>query len=361
MMTCAQVWRMTQLTNSKARNSDMKTLGAGASKQSFAGHDGSALHKLRPRISVRYWLAIVMLICAALLWGFGNVAQKLVLHDISSPTLLFIRSIIALISLLPLAILECRQKNIGWRDLKKHGVPIAITALSFALGLACQTIGAQFTTATNIGFIINLCVLFTPLMLYVVFGESISKLTLLSCAICFLGAVMLTGLHMQKPNFGDALCFVGAIFYAIWIIAIDRSLKLIDAPILTTAVQFIPTSLFGLALPPGELQHLQVASLWPALLFVSILSTCVGFLIAAFAQRLVQPVVAGLIYSFEALFGALGAWAVLGERLTPTAMTGGALMFVSILVCQYCVCSQVKMPVVSRISSPIPLDFSTQL
>jgi drug/metabolite transporter (DMT)-like permease len=357
MMTCAQVWRMTQLTNSKARNSDMKTLGAGASKQSFAGHDGSALHKLRPRISVRYWLAILMLICAALLWGFGNVAQKLVLHDISAPTLLFIRSTIALICLLPLAYGECRQKNIKWRDLKKHGVIIAITALSFALGLACQTIGAQFTTATNIGFIINLCVLFTPLMLYVVFGESMSKLTLVSCVICFVGAVLLTGIHLQHPNLGDALCFIGAIFYAIWIISLDRCLKSIDAPILITAFQFIPTSFFGLALSPQDLQQLGQTSLWPTLLFVSVLSTCVSFLMAAYAQRLVQPVVAGLIYSFEALFGALGAWVVLGEKLTPTALAGGAMMFVSILVCQYCVCAGVN----RRITTPNLSDFSTQL
>lgn len=317
----------------------MKILDAGASGQGFSVKNRPMKPLTLPRISVRYWLAIFMLFLACFLWGIGNVAQKIVLNDISPLLLLCIRSTIALICLTPFAINECRKKKISLKHIWCHSGWLAVTALSFALGLACQTFGGQFTSATNLGFIINLCVLITPLILFLAFRERISPMTLFSCAVCFAGAALLTSLPMQKPNLGDALCFIGAIFYAVWIVSLDRSLKVIDAPILITVLQFAPASLLslGLALPQDELYSVDFWPLWPTLLFISILSTCVGFLMAAYAQRLVQPVIAGLIYSFEALFGAAGAWFVLDERLSNSAMIGGAMMFASILVCQYCV------------------------
>jgi drug/metabolite transporter (DMT)-like permease len=316
----------------------MKTVDAGASGQGMSVVRQQSHPKPTPRISAKYALAVLMLLCACLLWGFGNVAQKIALQDVSPLALLFIRSLVALICLLPFAVHEYRSKKITLKNIRESGHWLAITAASFALGLACQTYGGQFTSATNLGFIINLCVLFTPLILFLGVGERISKLTLLSCVICFCGAVLLTGIHMQMPNFGDGLCLIGAVFYAVWIISLDRTLKVIDAPILVTVMQFAPTILLGfiVAAPAGELYTLDFQATWPALLFVSVLSTCVSFLMASYAQRLVEPVIAGLIYSFEALFGAYGAWLFLGETLTPLALLGGGLMFASIVMCQYC-------------------------
>ncbi len=314
----------------------MKTLDAGASRH------GSAVIKPvyvsnHVRGSAKYWLAILMLVIATVFWGLGNVAQKIALQDLAPEMLLFIRSVIALLFLLPLALWEIHERKLKLRVMVKHGGLLLLTALSFATGLAFQTHGGQLTSAINVGFLINLCVLITPLLLYFVFGEKINRLTFLSCFICFAGAVMLTGFNLQTPNAGDALCLGGAFFFAVWIIALDRTLKVIDAPILITALQFVPTSVVGLflATPNGEIFQIDFSNLWPALLFISILSTCISFLIASYAQRLVKPVVAGMIYSFEALFGFISAYFLLGEGLSLIATIGGVMMFGSMFVCQY--------------------------
>ena len=193
------------------------------------------------------------------------------------------------------------------------------------------------TTATNLGFLINLCVLLTPLFLYLAYGEKISRLTLISCLSCFFGAVMLTGFNVQVPNAGDLLCLAGAMSYAVWIIALDRTLKVVDAPILITTLQFVPATLMAVFLVGSAETAFDVdyAKIWPALLFISVLSTCISFLIASYAQRLVKPVIAGLIYSFEAVFGAIAAYFALGEKMSLIAMIGSALMFASVLFCQY--------------------------
>jgi drug/metabolite transporter (DMT)-like permease len=314
----------------------MRTIHAGASESTLAVQR-TVLNSKTQSFTTKYWLAIVMLIFATLFWGIGNVAQKIVLSHTSPFTLLFVRSIVACVMLCPLAARECKIKHFQLKDIVQNFHSLAMTAISFAMGLTCQTYGGQFTSATNLGFIINLCVLITPLLLFLFFGERVSRLTLLSCGICFLGTILLTGLHYESPNFGDCLCFIGAIFYGVWIIELDRTLKVVDAPILITVTQFIPTCLIGLALEVsgGIKLNFDLLVVWPALLFVCILSTCVSFLIAAYAQRLVKPVIAAMIYSFEALFGALAAFFFLGERLSPSAILGGSLMFASILFCQY--------------------------
>ncbi len=318
----------------------MKTLDAGASGHGFTVKK-PAEQKVQWRASRKYMFAIFMLTIATLFWGFGNVAQKIALSDVSPSMVLFIRSAIALFCLVPLAIVECKNSSIGFDQIWKHRGLLLVTSFSFASGLALQTFGGQLTSATNLGFLVNLCVLITPLLLFAVYGERVSRLTLVSCIICFGGAALLTGLNFQEPNLGDLMCVAGAIAYAVWIIALDRTLKVFDAPVMITLLQFWPTFILGfmIASPHGEVFALDYAKLWPSLVFVSVLSTCIGFLIASYAQRLVKPVVAGLIYSFEALFGAIGAYVVLGEQLSIAAMTGGGLMFASILICQLRACS----------------------
>jgi drug/metabolite transporter (DMT)-like permease len=314
----------------------MKTLDAGASR-----HGSTVIKPVLffppSAVTAKYAAAIFMLVIATFFWGLGNVAQKMALADLSPMMLLFIRSSIALMFLMPLAIWEIRERNVKLATLWKHRTLIALTAASFAVGLMFQTYGGQFTSATNLGFLINLCVLLTPLFLYWAYGEKISRLTLVSCVICFSGAGLLTGFNLQAPNLGDVLCLAGAISYAVWIIALDRTLRVLDAPILITTCQFMPATLIGLFVvtPNGEIFAVDFSNIWPAVLFISILSTCISFLIASYAQRLVKPVIAGIIYSFEALFGSVAAYFALGEQLSTPAMVGGGLMFASILFCQY--------------------------
>jgi drug/metabolite transporter (DMT)-like permease len=314
----------------------MKTLDAGASRRGFTVID-PVVKKTEWRASSKYTFAIMMLTLATIFWGFGNVAQKIALNDMSPMMLLFIRSTIALICLVPFAVAECVRKKITFKQIWQNRALLFLTAASFAIGLSLQTFGGQFTSATNIGFLINLCVLITPLLLFIFCRERISRLTLLSCVICFSGAGLLTSLNFQAPNIGDALCLAGAVAYAVWIIALDRTMKVIDLPISITLLQFFPLCCAGfvLASPHGEVFALNYSKLWPALIFVSVLSTCLSFLMASYAQRLVKPVIAALIYSFEALFGALAAYFILAEQLSFAAMVGGSLMFGSIVLCQF--------------------------
>jgi drug/metabolite transporter (DMT)-like permease len=314
---------------------EMKTFDAGASRRGFTVTN-PVVRKIQSRASRKYAFVIMMLTLATVFWGFGNVAQKIALNDISPIMLLFIRSTVAVIFLVPFAVDECLHNRIPFKKIWQNRGVLFLTSSSFAIGLSLQTYGGQYTSATNLGFIINLCVLITPLLLFVFFHERVNLLTLISCLMCFCGAGLLTGLHFQAPRMGDAICLAGAAAYAVWIIALDRTLKEVDLPISVTLLQFLPLccASWVIASPHGEVFALDYSTIWPALVFVSVLSTCLSFLIASYAQRLVNPVVAALIYSFEALFGALGANVVLGEQLSHAAMIGGALMFGSIIICQ---------------------------
>ena len=83
-----------------------------------------------------------------------------------------------------------------------------------------------------------------------------------------------------------------------------------------------------------------------SLLYAGILSGGVAFTLQIIAQKHVEPVVASLIMCFEAVFGALGGWVILHERLSVREWTGCALMFAAILLVQWMTNDETR-PVVS--------------
>ena len=83
-----------------------------------------------------------------------------------------------------------------------------------------------------------------------------------------------------------------------------------------------------------------------SLLYAGILSGGVAFTLQIIAQKRVEPVVASLIMCFESVFGALGGWVILHERLSVREWIGCALMFAAILLVQWMTNDETR-PVVS--------------
>ena len=72
----------------------------------------------------------------------------------------------------------------------------------------------------------------------------------------------------------------------------------------------------------------------PSILYAGVLSSGVAYTLQIIGQVGVNPTVATLIMSLEAVIGALSGWAVLGESMPPIEILGGGMMFVSIVLSQ---------------------------
>jgi drug/metabolite transporter (DMT)-like permease len=81
-----------------------------------------------------------------------------------------------------------------------------------------------------------------------------------------------------------------------------------------------------------SIESLQLS--WASVLYTGILSTAIGFTLHTISQQHVPTANAALILSMEALFAAIGAAIVLGERLPPMGYVGVALIFAAIILAE---------------------------
>jgi drug/metabolite transporter (DMT)-like permease len=73
---------------------------------------------------------------------------------------------------------------------------------------------------------------------------------------------------------------------------------------------------------------------WIPILYAAILSSGVAYTLQVVAQPGLNPTVASLIMSFEAVFGTLAGWLILGQTLSAREIIGCILMFVAIVFAQ---------------------------
>ncbi len=277
---------------------------------------------------------VVMLLLAAFYWGTGNVAQSVALVEISPLLLVGLRSALGFFFLLPFAIGECRRNSLDWKYFWRNRTCLMLPIVSFGAALALQTIGGAYTTATNVGFLVNMCVLMTPILLWILYRQKPSHYTLMACGLCLTGVAMLTGLNISKLNLGDAICMASALFYSLWVIGLERAQVNVDAPITVTALQFVLPALIGLSFG-FDLENIDAIVSWPALpalIYLGVFSTGVGFLFATMALRHVGPMLSVMIYSLEAIFGAVAAFFILDERMQTIAIVGAGIMLASIIM-----------------------------
>lgn len=277
---------------------------------------------------------ILMLLLATFYWGTGNVAQNIALGELSPIFLTGLRSFIALMFLGPFAINECRKRELDTAFFWRNRACLILPVISFGCALALQTIGGAFTTATNVGFLVNMGVLMTPLFLWIFYQQRPSNFTLAVCGMCMCGISLFTGSHWTTPNSGDMICLSAAVFYSLWVIGLQRAQEEIDAPITLTALQFVLPAIIGLSINVS-MQNVVAVFTWPtlpAVIYLGVFSSGVAFLMATIALRHVSPILSVMIYSFEAIFGALAAYFILDERMQTIAIVGAGIMIASVVL-----------------------------
>jgi drug/metabolite transporter (DMT)-like permease len=281
---------------------------------------------------MRNCVAVLTLLFATLLFGSSNVVQKSVLGSLDLWSALGYRGSIAFLVLLPFAVRELRQLSLGGRDVLVAGGP---TAIWFTLGMVSQMLGAGLTSATNLGFLINMCVIFVPLLVWIQSGRLPSSFVAGIALLCFLGASIMTGSAPTSFGIGDAFCVVSALSYSGWIIALGRLMRTANVPVTITCLQWLGPACIGVALSPHDsVAMANAVAVGGELLFLGVVVSGVGFLLAARAQKYLTASTAAVCYSMEAVFGAVIAAVWLHERLSLTGLFGAALVLASIVLVQ---------------------------
>ncbi|MCI0516120.1 DMT family transporter [candidate division KSB1 bacterium] len=277
----------------------------------------------------------LLLLLAAIIWGFSFVAQRTGMNYLGPFTFNAIRFTLGGLVLLPLIGANRNLKSISgdWRQFRdlnlflRRGL-LAGSVLFF--GISFQQMGIVYTTAGKAGFITGLYVIFVPILGYFV-GKASHWQTWLGAGLAVVGLYFLTVTEVVSINQGDLLVLIGAFFWGIHVQVISRFSAQSPALILATH-QFLTCA--GLsALIALLTEHFQWHAIFAAklpLLYSGILSVGVAFTLQVIAQRNAHPTSAAIILSLESVFAAFGGWFLLGEALTARSILGGGLILAQV-------------------------------
>ena len=278
--------------------------------------------------------ANLLLLFTAAIWGLGFVAQSLGMEHLSPFMFNGLRFLIGAVSLLPLIFFFHRRGEIKIKS--SSSLLLGSLALGVLLFIAAsfQQVGLLYTTAANAGFITGLYIILVPI-LGLVLKHKTGMNTWLGCAVAVFGLYFLSIKEDFTIGYGDVLQLIGALFWAMHILAVDHFTRK-NSAILLAELQFVVCGLFSLMVSSGlEVTHVEnIVAAWAPLAFSGIVSVGIAYTLQLVAQKGVNPAHAAIILSLEAVFAAIGGIIFLGEGMDGRALFGCSLMLFGMLVSQ---------------------------
>jgi drug/metabolite transporter (DMT)-like permease len=197
-------------------------------------------------------------------------------------------------------------------------------------GYVFQTLALEETTASNAGFITGLFVVITPLLAALVLRERIGVLGWGAAGVAAVGLYLLSG--SEGWGSGDALALVCAVAFACHILATSRGARDHDAGALLV-VQLGLCGLFCLTAGAagGQLEAPEDGSVWWALAITAVFASAVAYFVQTYAQKHAPPARTALILASEPAFAGLFGYLLAGDRLSPVAWAGAALIMAAIV------------------------------
>lgn len=278
------------------------------------------------------------LLLAAVIWGLTFVAQSAAMDDLQPFTFYAARSLLGAAVLLPVAVFTHRRSAAKrasdrgyFRILMRGGLVCGVIMAASAL---FQQFGIIYTTVGKASFITTLYIVFVPL-LYGLSGKKIAVSVWGGVLLAAVGMYLLCMNGSAALQKGDLLVLVCAFAFAFHILAVDYYCLRVD-PVTLSCVQFFVAGLISLILM-FIFERPQWSSVMAAagpIVYAGVMSSGVAFTLQIIGQRSVNPAVAALIMSLEAVFGAVGGWLILKEVMSARELAGAGLMLLAVILAQ---------------------------
>ncbi len=291
----------------------------------------------------------ILLAITAIIWGVAFVAQTNGGAAIGPFSFNGIRFIIGSVVLLPVIFIldktgKSERRPVTKADHKKLWIGGSIVGLALFFAANAQQvaiyIGAQVSKA---GFLTALYILMVPIL-----GLFIRKKcgwnVWLGVGISLVGMYFLCIKDGFRFQLMDITLIASAFLFAIQILLIDHFSPMMD-PVRLSSIEFlvcgvlslIPAAIFDIPSYGGMGTWLPALGTWNAwipILYAGVFSSGIAYTLQVVAQPGLNPTIASLIMSFEAVFGTLAGWLILKQTMTGREIAGCLLMFVAIIIAQ---------------------------
>lgn len=276
--------------------------------------------------------ADLLLVVAALIWGTAYYFQKTAMDDVGPLLFLGLRSLVACVALLPLAIFSWRRERKSTSKFARLG---CFAGIAFFVAAATQQIGIVTASVTHAGILTALYVVATPFVTWLVYKTLPDKAVWAGLVLACIGIWILGGGAPQGLKAGDWLVASSAILWAVHLL-ISAAGASQGHPVQFSCLQFGVCALISLTLA-AVLEPISGAAILRAaddIVFVGLFSTALTFTILNLALKYTGPTEAAIILGLDAVFAALVGYLLLGERLTMMGWIGASLMFAAVVVTQ---------------------------
>lgn len=288
----------------------------------------------------------IILFITALIWGCAFVAQKVGMDYIGPFTFCGVRFLFSALFLIMVVIIrdlflykKIQIFYMNKKDLKELLIGGTCCGIALAVATMLQQFSMQGTTAGKAGFTTALYIVLVPLFgLFI--KKKVNALEWISVGIALISLVLLcfkkeeltNNLIITGYDFGLLAC---AICFSTQILFIDHFSKKAD-PIYLATIEFIVCAILGI-IAMFIFEKPNIESINKALipiLYAGIASGGIAYTLQFIGQKHVNPVIASLIMSLEAVISLIAGAILINERLTPQELLGCLLMFIAIIIPQ---------------------------
>ena len=277
-------------------------------------------------LTARLIIPLLALLAVTAVWGvtFVQVKDAIALYPIFA--FLAVRFAIASATLA----LPGGRRLVG---LGRRGVAIgAGLGVLLAAGYALQTAGLDRTTVSSTGFITGLYVVFTPILVTLLYGARLGAAVWLGVVLSTAGLALLSGVEAGRLT-GDLLVLGGSAAYSLQIVLLERYAPRYEVLALTLVQMLAAFAGFTLvALALGQLETPRGWTVWGALLVTGVFASAVAYLVQTWAQQRTTATRTALVFAMEPVWAAVFGYWLAGDRLGAVGWAGAALIMAGIAV-----------------------------
>lgn len=268
------------------------------------------------------------------IFGFGNAVTKLAYDSIDPFWCLAIRFGLAL---LVFALFFGRRIVAQLRRAKL--IDWLPAAFCMAVSYISCNVALSMTSATNVGFLVALPIVFTPIAAVFVLKRPYRIVHLPFQVLAVFGLYLLCCNGGSFTfGWGEALALVSAASLAGALVFGERGLKNLDVATVSATqigMTFVLSLVGALAFEPMvNLAAVQPAA-WGIIVFLALMSTCLTFALQNAALKRLSSTTVSMLLAGEPLFTAAFSWVFLGEILTGIGFVGAGLIVACVLAETY--------------------------
>lgn len=277
----------------------------------------------------------VLLFLTAIIWGFAFVAQRVGADYVGTFTFNGIRFLLGSFSLIPVILIFEREEYNKKKMLKTLAVSLAAGTILF-IAASLQQYGVVLTgSAGKAGFLTGLYTVLVPVIRFLM-GKKTDILTFVG-AFFAVGGLFLLCMTGDKLTFGkgDIILIIGAVFWALHILIIDKFVNEIS-PLKFSMLQFFVCGLISMVIAvfTENIEITAVKSALVPILYGGLMSVGVAYTCQILGQKDADPTFASIVFSTESVFSAIGGAIILHEIMSGRGYLGCVLIFIGIVLSQ---------------------------